>query len=229
MSGSKTRERILDTAEDLFANQGISGTSLRALTRAADVNLAAVHYHFGSKEGLLDAVIERRAGPINVARMLALDRLESADSPPSVESILDAFFMAGVEQYREMPEMTQRLSRLVARIDAQPAEVTEPLYRKHFGEVSRRYVEAFQSALPHLPKETVSERYRYVVGILSFISSGNFELDVIPGHPIKPISPEAIDERIAQTIAFLAAGLAAPIADTTAAQSSKARPPTSKP
>lgn len=214
MSGSKTRERILDTAEELFATQGISGTSLRALTRAADVNLAAVHYHFGSKEGLLDAVVERRGGPINQERIDALDRLESDAAPPTVEAILQAFLMAGVEQYRQMPEMTQRLSRLVARIDAQPAEVTEPLYRKHFGEVSRRFVEALQRALPQLPKETVAERYRYVVGILSFISSGNFELDVIPGHPVSPNSPDAIEDRIAQAITFLAAGLCAPIANS---------------
>jgi AcrR family transcriptional regulator len=216
MPGSKTRERILDTAEELFADQGISGTSLRALTRAADVNLAAVHYHFGSKEGLLDAVVERRGGPINRQRIDALDQLEAVDAPATVEAILEAFLMAGVEQYREMPEMTQRLSRLVARIDAQPAEVTEPLYRKHFGDVSRRFVEALQRTLPHLPKETVAERYRFVVGILSFVSSGNFELDVIPGHPVMPMSPDRIEERIAQMIAFLAAGLSAPPADTSA-------------
>ena len=61
MASEDTRERLLNAAEQLFAEQGISGTALRALTKAAKVTLAAVHYHFGNKEGLLDAVVERRA------------------------------------------------------------------------------------------------------------------------------------------------------------------------
>ena len=54
-----TRERLLDVAEELFAEKGIAATSLRTLTTAAETNLAAVHYHFGSKNGLVDAVLDR--------------------------------------------------------------------------------------------------------------------------------------------------------------------------
>jgi AcrR family transcriptional regulator len=61
----RTKERILDTAERLFAERGYSATSLRAIIAEADVNLASVHYHFDSKEALLEAVFLRRALPAN--------------------------------------------------------------------------------------------------------------------------------------------------------------------
>lgn len=76
MASQDTRERLLNAAEQLFAEHGISGTTLRALTRVARVNLAAVHYHFGGKEGLLDAVVERRAAAMNRERLRELDELE---------------------------------------------------------------------------------------------------------------------------------------------------------
>jgi AcrR family transcriptional regulator len=203
-------------AETLFAEKGISGTSLRELTRAADVNLAAVHYHFGSKEALLDAVVERRARPINRERLATLDALESRPTPPSVEELLWAMVAPGVRSLRELPESGQRLQRLVARIDAQPPEVVEPLYRKHFGEVGRRFVHALQAALPELSKDVVAERYRFCVGCLTFVFSGNFDLDVVPGHPSQLSDDES---KIRHVIAFLAGGLRAPASSSRAPES----------
>ncbi|MGH0037153.1 MAG: TetR/AcrR family transcriptional regulator [Myxococcota bacterium] len=207
MAASDTRERLLDVAEQLFAERGISGTSLRELTGAADVNLAAVHYHFGSKEGLLDAVVERRASPINRERVAALDAFEARDTPPSVEELLWAMCAPGVRELREGPESGQLLQRLIARIDAQPPEVVESLYRKHFGEVGRRFIQALQAALPALPKETVAERYRLCIGCLTWVFSGNFALDVIPGHPSGLVDDES---KMRHSIAFLSGGLRAP-------------------
>ena len=75
MSATDTKQTILDAAEDLFAEQGYAATSLRQLTGKARVNLAAVHYHFGSKEDLAKAVLARRIEPINVERIARLDAL----------------------------------------------------------------------------------------------------------------------------------------------------------
>ena len=90
MAGEDTREKLLDAAEQLFAEHGIFGTTLRALTRSAKVNLAAVHYHFGGKEGLLDAVVERRATAMNRERLRELEELErsAGDRAPRVGDIL---------------------------------------------------------------------------------------------------------------------------------------------
>jgi AcrR family transcriptional regulator len=210
MAGEDTRERLLNAAEQLFAEHGVSGTTLRALTKAANVNLAAVHYHFGGKEGLLDAVVERRATPMNQERLRELDELErsAGEGTPAVEDILSAFFLPGLRTFeREEPETIDLLTRLSARITCEPPEAIEALVRKHFGMVMRRFVEALQRALGELRKEVVDDRFRFVIGTLSHVFSGTFDLDVIPGHPVCDTSDE---ERIQHLIVFLAAGLRAP-------------------
>ena len=90
---AETKERILDVAERLFADFGFPVTSLRDITHEAGVNLAAVNYHFGSKQALLAAVLERRVRPINDRRLALLDELEKAagSTSPELEDILRAF------------------------------------------------------------------------------------------------------------------------------------------
>jgi AcrR family transcriptional regulator len=209
MAGEDTRERILTAAERLFAERGITSTSMRALTAAAEVNLAAVHYHFGSKEALLDAVIERRVLPLNAARIRELERHEDerGDAEPEVESIFRAFLMPTVRDLVEGPEASAHLPRLFARVEAQPPELLEGLYRKHLGGIARRFVEALQRALPELPKEVVSDRFRLAMGSIFSLFSGNCDLDFIPGHPPQVLSVEA---KLGQAIAFVTAGMRAP-------------------
>src|SRR4029077_13793684 len=94
-----TTERILDAAERLFADHGFEGTSIRDIVDTAKVNLAAVHYHFRSKEALLEAVLTRRISLVNDARLQRLDTAEAAAAPrsPSVEEVLRAFIIPTVE------------------------------------------------------------------------------------------------------------------------------------
>src|ERR687896_2628027 len=87
----ETRTRILDAAEELFMQHGFEGTSMRQLTTKAGVNLAAVNYHFGSKEALVEAVFRRRLDPMNGARIAALEALEATGRALSPEAIIRAF------------------------------------------------------------------------------------------------------------------------------------------
>src|SRR3954469_5785715 len=89
----ETRTRILDVAEELFMLHGFEGTSMRVLTAKAGVNLAAVNYHFGSKDALIEALFRRRLDPMNSARIAELERLESesAGRPPAAEALIRAF------------------------------------------------------------------------------------------------------------------------------------------
>jgi AcrR family transcriptional regulator len=214
MPPESTRERLLDAAEELFAHKGISATSLRALTRHAGVNLAAVHYHFGSKEGLLDAVVERRAKPINAVREQALREvlLGANGSPPSAEAILLAFFLPVLHGMRASgtEDGHHTLIRLMARIEAQPPDELEPLFRKHFGEICARTIDALHTALPELPVELVAERFRFAIGVLNHLFDGTLDLDAIPGHPPSPADSET---RIHHAIQFALAGLQAPVRD----------------
>jgi len=203
-----TRQRILDAAEELFAEKGIAATSLRALTKAARVNLAAVHYHFGSKEALLDAVLERRAQAANLERIASLDRLEApnAAAAPGVEEILSAFVLPGVHSLEALSDRRALLARLRARVESQPPEIVEALFRKHFGVVCARFLEALQRALPELDKQVVADRFRLALGTLSCAFSGNLDLDTIPGH-----APEVtrLEVKVQRLVEFLAAGLRA--------------------
>src|SRR5262245_20834005 len=87
-----TPNRIIAAAERLFAEGGEDATSLRAITREANVNVAAVHYHFGGRDELLRALLDRRLGPLNARRLDLLDEAVAAHGdPPPVEALLAAF------------------------------------------------------------------------------------------------------------------------------------------
>src|SRR5512135_2832638 len=112
-----TKERILDTAETLFMEHGFEATSLRAITAAAAVNLAAVNYHFGSKEELFQAVLTRRLDPMNQRRLALLDRFErdTAATPLSCERIIVALFIPALELARDPELGGKNFLRLLGR------------------------------------------------------------------------------------------------------------------
>jgi AcrR family transcriptional regulator len=203
-----TRDRLLDVAEELFSEKGVSGTSLRLLTRTAGTNLAAVHYHFGSKDGLLDAVLERRARAMNRERLADLACLEaSPDAEPRVEDILRAFILPGTRMVEALQDDRRAmLVRLRGRLEAEAPELLEGLLRRHFGPVCAVFLEAVQRALPELSKELVAERFRFCLATLSLTFSDTFDLDTIPGHPPTGSHDALRAERL---IDFLAAGLRA--------------------
>ncbi|MGA1525538.1 MAG: TetR/AcrR family transcriptional regulator, partial [Planctomycetota bacterium] len=87
-----TKHQILDAAERLFAEFGVDATSLRAVTSTAGVHLAAVNYHFGSKDGLVRAVFARRLEPLNAERLAALEGLLGHTDEPGLDDLLRALF-----------------------------------------------------------------------------------------------------------------------------------------
>lgn len=203
-----TKERILDAAEKLFAAEGLSRTSLRAITLEAGVNVAAVHYHFGSKEVLLEAVLARRVAPMNSERVAELERIEAQarPAPPAIEAILTAFIAPAFRLQERLPSDGPTLTQLFGRLYAEPEEVVERLVREHFGDVARRFIEALCRALPHLPQAEVWLRFQFAIGVLGHILCGHHRMDVIPGHP-----PQAEDEEqtVRHIVSFLAAGFRA--------------------
>ena len=95
MANTDTKTKILDTAERLFAQKGFDAVSLRNIVEAAKVNLAAVHYHFGSKQALLHAVVSRRLRPVNDERlaMLAEARIKAGKRKLKLEAVLESLFV----------------------------------------------------------------------------------------------------------------------------------------
>src|SRR6186997_3167761 len=110
-----TKPRILDAAEALFMEHGFEATSLRQITTDAGVNLAAVNYHFGSKEELFQAVLTRRLDPMNQERLALLDQLEAdaAGKPLSCEAIIGAMFIPALKLARDKARGGKNFLRLL--------------------------------------------------------------------------------------------------------------------
>jgi len=208
-----TKARILDAAESLFMAHGFEATSLRAITASADVNLAAVHYHFGSKEELFQSVLARRLDPMNRARLELLTRLESqaAPSPLPCERVLTAFLIPALTLARDPARGGKDFLRLLGRAYADPAPFIRHFLSEQYSVTIARFKAAFARALPHLPARELSWRLHFIMGALSYTLAGTDALKLIAElNPHDTANDEVLLRRLAP---FLLAGLTAPLAD----------------
>src|SRR5512134_4200721 len=137
----ETRTRILDAAEELFMQQGFGGTSMRLLTSKAGVNLAAVNYHFGSKDALIEAVFRRRLDPMNTARIAALEALETAGAPDA-DAIIRAFVGASLRMLEDAKGGGRNFIRLLGRTYTEPAKAVRALIGQMYAPTMERYKRA---------------------------------------------------------------------------------------
>jgi AcrR family transcriptional regulator len=208
-----TKQRILDTAESLFMEHGFEATSLRSITAAASVNLAAVNYHFGSKEELFQSVLTRRLDPMNHARLALLTRLEKAAAPHplSCEKILTALFVPALELARDPARGGKNFLRLLGRAYADPAPFIRQFLSSQYAQMITRFKAAFARALPELPRKELSWRLHFIMGALSYTLAGTDALKLIAElNPHETDNDEILLRRLAP---FLLAGLKAPLPD----------------
>ena len=206
-----TQDRILDAAETLFMEHGFEATSLRAITAAAAVNLAAVNYHFGSKEELFQAVLTRRLDPMNQRRLALLDRFErdAAAAPLSCERIIVALFVPALELARDPERGGKDFLRLLGRAYADPAPFIRHFLSEQYAQMIARFKAAFGRALPHLPKKELSWRLHFIMGALSYTLAATDALRIIAElNPVETDNDELLLRRLAP---FLLAGLTAPL------------------
>jgi AcrR family transcriptional regulator len=208
-----TKSRIIDAAEVLFMEHGFEATSLRSLTAAAGVNLAAVNYHFGSKEDLFQAVLTRRLDPMNLERIELLDRLEreAGGRPITCERILSAMLIPALKLARDERRGGKNFLRLLGRAYADPAPFIRHFLSEQYADMIGRYKEAFLKALPHLTRQELTWRLHFVMGALSYTLSGTDVLKLIAhAMPGEKDNDELLLQRLAP---FLVAGLKAPLGD----------------
>jgi AcrR family transcriptional regulator len=192
-----TKTRILDAAEKLFGENGFDATSLRDITTEADVNLAAVNYHFQSKESLIEAVIMRTAGPVNDKRIAML---EAAGPNPTIEQLLEAFVGPVLEQDYEP------MAPLMARVLSSP-DVMKRMLKQHMETLSRRFAEGIGKALPELSPSEVIWRIHFTAGAMAHtVTRAPILRDLFGG------TLELQDRKllIARLVKFAAAGFRAP-------------------
>ena len=202
-----TKEHILDAAEALIAEKGIDAVSLRAITSAAKVNLAAVHYHFGSKDALVHKVFERRIRPVNARRLELLKAAENAGSGTlELEPVLRAFFEPSIRLYAQDPNGPMFM-RVCGRIFAEPSENLQASIDDFFTEIVSRFGEAFARALPELDEEELAWRIHFTVGTMVHTLMDHSRLKRFTHGLCRMDDPEALIERM---ITFCAAGMRAP-------------------
>jgi AcrR family transcriptional regulator len=196
-----TKEKILDTAERLIASQGFAATSLRQIISEAQVNLAAVHYHFGSKEELLDQLILRKVTRVNEEREALLDRFEreAGGGPVPVDKILVAFFQPMIEAGCRNPQFVRVMGRLIAE------GLIPSIAEKHFQPTITRFIDALRRALPHLAEAELFWRVQFMFGAMGH-TVGGLTL------PVPQIQGDRADFQLLmrRLMAFLGAGMNAP-------------------
>lgn len=207
----ETKERIFDAAEALFMDQGFSTTSLRTITAKAKVNLAAVNYHFGSKEALIREVFDRSLGPLNSARMAQLDRLEAAagGDPVAIEKIIEALVAPALQLSHDPLKRGAAFMRLLGRALSEPAEYMRAFLPAHYRDVVIRFRRALSLALPHLPEAELTWRMHFAFGAMGYSMAGTDAVELFTTPDGAGVDDaEAIVQRL---IPFLVAGLKAPI------------------
>jgi AcrR family transcriptional regulator len=196
-----TKTRILDAAEKLFGMSGFDSTSLRDITAEAAVNLAAVNYHFQSKDSLMEAVICRRIEPVNRRR---LELLEATGDNPTVEQILRAFLVPVMVELN-----ISSVAPLLGRALADPGQFLERIFRTQFAPLGQRFADAFQKALPDLaPAEIVWRQHLMVGGMTHLLMWRPYLKEMTGGLCDSSDRGVVLD----QAVAFFAAGFRGPSA-----------------
>lgn len=221
MATDDTKTTILDAAERLFAERGFAATSLRELTGRANANLAAVNYHFGSKEGLAIAVLARRLGPINAERRRRLDMLATG---PTVEAIVRAFLEPVFRTATGLPD--DALSRgggfcqLFGRLMVEQPPFLRPFLAEQFRELGWRFATVLQQTLPNLAPATAWWRLHFLVGAMAHTLQNAATLTNLTEGVCRHDDTGAVLEHL---VAFGVGGLAGALAGGPARRRSRSR------
>ncbi len=210
--GAETREKILDAAEALFAEHGFEGASMRMITARAGVNLAAVNYHFGSKENLLREIFRRRLAEITEERRRRLAQLqrdaEALGKAVRPSRIVEAFFAPLLELART--EGGRRFLQLLGRTMTDPSAFVRHVLAKDYGDVTDEYLEALYRSLPGVPHAEIFWRFHFMLGAVSYAIAGAGGLQQLAGESFDDHDPAKLEARI---MSFLLGGLRAPLPD----------------
>ena len=204
---NETKVRILNTAERLLAEEGMD-VSLRTITTEAGVNLAAVNYHFQSRDALVEAIIARRFAPMNAHRIELLDALEAEhpDGPLPLEKVLEAF-LSPIMKFTEAD--ADNFRPLVGRCFSMPEVFLRQVFERHLAPVMQRFNHAFGRAVPEISELDRQWRLIFSIGAMVHVMSWAKLLPRISQGALDPTDTPALTRRI---VTFAAAGFRATVA-----------------
>jgi len=205
-----TRDKILEAAETLVAEQGFDRVSLREITAAAGVNLAAVHYHFGSREALIDEIISRYVAPINLERLRLLDEAEArhGENPVPLGGILDAFLRPLSTHAAGAGRSTMLFYKLLGRCLGMQSQPLPGAVLPALEQMGARFAQALRRVLPWVPEEVVFWRLHFIHGaITNTLLHSETLVRLAGGRAGNPSSAQVYG----YLMTFCAAGLQAPV------------------
>jgi len=202
-----TRDRILDAAEHLFAARGFHGCSIRDITGEAEVDVALANYHFGSKQGLLEAVFARRAEDLNAERLARLDAVLAASGrrTPSLEAIIDAFTHPLLDRSTRGSAGWKSYFALIAEVNNSP-EFGGILMTRHFDPVVQRFIAAIRLALPGSAERDIYWAYQFLSGALTLTFAETGRIDKLSAGACRSSDLDSVHERL---VPYCAAGFRA--------------------
>lgn len=198
----ETRDKILDSAEELFARHGLYGVTVRNVAQHAQVDPALIHYYFGTKRGMFDAVFERRAGGINDARMAAMDEYEARNDAVTVEGAIRAFLKPILDKDRTVDPGWRNYSALVALAN-NSQEWGGEMMSRYFDPVIHRLIDLLRKALPEARDEDLYWSYQMLSGSLMVLQASTGRIELLSGGLCRSDDVDAFGERL---VDYAAAG-----------------------
>lgn len=206
-----TQERIYDAAEELFCERGFPKVSLRQITKKAGVNLAAVNYHFGTKEDLYRQVLLRRVRPINGERMNLLTQAEqlAGDQPVPLRALLESLIRPLLRRAANPMFGGASFLRLIGRDLIEPQPFMREELAREFDPLLARYTRALTQALPALPPSEIFLRIQFSFGSVLYAAALQHDFERLSNGVL---DGKDLDGCIRRLVDFCAAGLGAPVA-----------------
>ena len=204
-----TKNKILDAAESLFADKGFNGTSLREITSLAEVNLAAVNYHFGSKKELIKAVMSRYMNELSPNLQASLLVICQQEDQPTLNEVFSAFIdpLLSLNVFRE--NGTSNFLQLLGRGYTDSQGFLRWFLTTQYPEVITNFVTAVQRAYPELSAEDIFWRLHFTMGTVIFtMSSSDALMDIAKSDFDQKVD---IADVIRKVIPFVASGVGAPL------------------
>lgn len=209
MTESATQQKILDAAEGLFAEHGFGEVSVRQVVQKAQVNVASIHYHFGSKEALIEQVLSRRLTPLNEERLRLLEgfeaKAEKKGGAAPLEDVLHALIAPAVKMSRET-DAGKNFIRLIGRMFAEPNESVQAMLKSRFEMLFVKFSLAFRQALPGVKKKDYFWRLHFVLGAMS-LTLCDSQRPALWSEGV--CQPDDVEEVVGQLVVFCAAGMRA--------------------
>jgi AcrR family transcriptional regulator len=200
-----TRERILKTAERLFARRGFDGVSVRELAGAANVNIASIGYHFHSKEGLLAEVYRRHCEPLIEERLRGLAAATRLTGAARIAAIIEAFVRPALQQVDV--EDGETFIRLRAVLSGENSELLEKLVAENFDQSSSAFIDALCECLPHLTRTDICWRFHFLLGSVYYTAAGPHRIHAFSNGRCDPADTEAV---IHELVPFMTRAFQAP-------------------